>query len=90
MEKRKGIGQGTPGPGRPEGSKNKVTQSMRQAWMEAFEGVGGVEALIEWGKNPKNQTAFYSLASKLIPIDITTGGEKISVTINAPGGGSKS
>jgi len=63
---------------------------MRQAWMEAFEGVGGVEALIEWGKNPKNQTAFYSLASKLIPIDITTGGEKISVTINAPGGGSKS
>lgn len=76
--------------GRTPGATNQTTKSMRQAWMEAFEGVGGVEALIEWGKNPKNQTAFYSLASKLIPIDITTGGEKISVTINAPGGGSKS
>ena len=58
--------------GRPEGSKNKVTQSMRQAWMDAFEGIGGVEALIEWGSKEKNRTAFYSLASKLIPIDITT------------------
>lgn len=58
--------------GRPEGSKNKVTQSMRQAWMDAFDGIGGVEALIEWGSKEKNRTAFYSLASKLIPIDITT------------------
>lgn len=59
-------------PGRPEGAKNKVTQSMRQAWMDAFEGTGGVKALTEWGKDPKNRTAFYSLCSKLIPIDITS------------------
>ena len=45
---------------------------MRQAWMDAVEGIGGVEALIEWGSKEQNRTAFYSLASKLIPIDITT------------------
>lgn len=52
---------------------------MRAAWMEAFEGLGGVEALIEWGSDPKNRTAFYTLASKLIPIDITT---SEGITIN--------
>ena len=59
-------------PGKPVGAKSKVTTSMRQAWMDAFEGIGGVEALIEWGTKEKNRPAFYSLASKLIPIDITT------------------
>lgn len=54
---------------------------MRQAWMEAFEGVGGVPALIEWGKNPKNQTAFYSLASKLIPVDIMSS-EGLTINVN--------
>lgn len=67
--------------GRPEGAKNKVTQSMRQAWMEAFEGIGGVEALIKWGSDPKNRTAFYTLASKLIPVDITSS-EGLTINVN--------
>lgn len=67
--------------GRPEGSKNKVTQSMRQAWLEAFEGVGGVPALIEWGKEKANRTAFYSLASKLIPVDIMSS-EGLTINVN--------
>lgn len=80
MEKRVGIGKGTPGPGRPKGSQNKVTTSMRQAWMDAFEGIGGVEALVEWGSKEKNRTAFYTLASKLIPVDITSS-EGLTVTV---------
>jgi len=73
-----------PGDGRkrkPHGAKNKVTQSMRQAWLEAFEGVGGVPALIEWGKETKNRTAFYTLASKLIPIDIMSS-EGLTINVN--------
>lgn len=68
-------------PGKPKGAKAKVTTSMRQAWMEAFEGLGGVQALIEWGTDPKNRTAFYTLASKLIPIDITTS-EGLTINVN--------
>ena len=57
--------------GRPVGAKNKVTQSMREAFKEAFDGMGGAEALMEWGMEPDNRGAFYSLASKLIPIEVT-------------------
>lgn len=75
-------GQFQPGnPGKPKGAKAKVTTSMRQAWLDAFEGVGGVPALIEWGKEPKNRTAFYSLASKLIPIDIISS-EGLTINVN--------
>lgn len=61
---------------------------MRQAWLDAFEGVGGVPALIEWGKQAKNRTAFYSLASKLIPIDIMSSeGLTINVRKTTDAGG---
>lgn len=66
---------------KPVGAKNKVTQSMRQAWLEAFEGVGGVPALIEWGSDPKNRTAFYTLASKLIPVDIMSS-QGLTINVN--------
>lgn len=62
---------------KPVGAKNKVTQSMREAWLNAFNEIGGVPALVKWGKKPRNQTAFYSLASKLIPVDITSGGKEL-------------
>lgn len=71
--------------GRPKGTPNKLTTSMRAAFQEAFDGMGGVDALIEWGK--KNPGQFYPLASKLIPIDVTTGGERITVTFAPSNGG---
>lgn len=74
---RKGDGR----PRKPKGAKAKVTVSMRQAWMDAFEGLGGVEALIEWGTDPKNRTAFYTLASKLIPVDIMSS-EGLTINVN--------
>ena len=75
-----GIGKGTPGPGRPVGSKNKVTQSIRQAFKDAFDEMGGVDALVEWGLKEENRGAFYALASKLIPTEIT-GPEGKDITV---------
>ena len=46
-----------------------MTANMREAFQQAFDGMGGVDALIAWGiKNPSN---FYPLASKLIPVQVT-------------------
>lgn len=53
------------------GAKNKVTQSMREAFKEAFDNMGGAEALMEWGMRQENRGAFYALASKLIPIEVS-------------------
>ena len=51
----------TPGPGKPKGTLNKVGQEAKHAIAPAFEGIGGVDALIEWAtKNDTNRTIFYS------------------------------
>lgn len=54
--------------GRRPGSPNKFTSSVKDAFAEAFNKLGGAEALFLWGK--ENQTDFYKLASKLIPADV--------------------
>jgi hypothetical protein len=81
-----GIGKGTPGPGRPKGVPNKLTTSAKEAFALAFEGLGGYEGMIKWAKSdPDNLKTFYSLYSKLIPVDLTTGGDKLpAVVINVP------
>lgn len=56
-----------PGPGRPKGSKNRVNLAFRDAIVEAFEELGGVQTLVKWGK--KNPTEFYKIAARLIPIE---------------------
>lgn len=61
------VGDGTPGPGRPKGSKNKASVAAKQAFQEAFDGLGGVDALKAWAA--ENPTDFFKLFSKLIPID---------------------
>lgn len=57
-----------PGAGRPKGSPNKVTTSMKEAFREAFDELGGSPALAKWAK--ANPTEFYKLSSKLIPIQL--------------------
>lgn len=61
-----------PGPGRPKGSKNKATASIKEAFREAFEELGGSEALVKWAlSDEKNKTEFYKLSTKLIPTEIS-------------------
>jgi hypothetical protein len=55
--------------GRKTGSQNKATKSAKQALEMAFEGLKGVEGLIEWAK--LNQTDFYKLWSKIIPTTLS-------------------
>jgi hypothetical protein len=62
------VGDGTPGPGRPKGIPNKATVAAKQAFQMAFDGIGGVDALIGWAQ--ENQTDFFKLFSKLIPQDV--------------------
>lgn len=63
MDKRKkGFG------GRPKGSPNKTTAKVKEAMELAFEGIGGVPALIEWAED--NKTEFYKLFAKLLPVQV--------------------
>jgi hypothetical protein len=56
------------GKGRKKGSLNKTTKSVKEALTLAFEQRGGVPALIAWAK--QNETEFYRLWSKLIPVQV--------------------
>lgn len=66
--KKRRVGDGTPGPGRPKGMPNKATASIKAAFLEAFERRGGADALLRWAED--NETEFYKLASKLIPTEV--------------------
>jgi len=57
------------GPGRGRGSKNKFT-NIKEQFLAAYEDIGGLDALITWAKQPKNQTEFYKMLTKLFPKEI--------------------
>lgn len=54
--------------GRKKGSRNKTTLAIKAVLQQAFDDIGGVEALVSWGKD--NRTEFYRIWSKLIPNEI--------------------
>jgi hypothetical protein len=65
----------TPQSGRKKGQPNKLTVEAREAFRLAAEGAGGVEALTEFAKtDPKS---FWPLYARLIPVDVTSGGQPI-------------
>ena len=53
--------------GRPVGSRNKFT-TLKSAFIEAFEEIGGVDNLVEWARC--NQTEFYKMLARLMPREI--------------------
>jgi hypothetical protein len=65
--------------GRTKGVPNKMTQNVKDAFQSAYDGAGGVKAFTKWAK--ENPNLFYPLYSKLLPHDITSGGEKIPVPV---------
>jgi hypothetical protein len=56
------------GKGRPRGSKNKLGLEAKEAIALAFQGIGGVPALIVWAA--AHREAFYKLYAKLIPVEL--------------------
>lgn len=61
----------TSGQGRPKGTPNKTTKAAREAFQFAFDKIGGAEALATWAKD--NQTEFYKLYGRLIPVEVDPG-----------------
>lgn len=66
---------GNAGLGRPKGSPNKTTTIAKEAIAEAFERMGGVDALVAWAdQNDDHRKVFYgTIYPKLLPLQV--GGE---------------
>lgn len=60
-----------PNSGRKPGSVNKLTADVKAALHEAFEELGGVPSLVQWGR--RDPGAFYSLWVKTLPKDVNLG-----------------
>ena len=74
-------------PGRLPGYPNKVTISVKAALEAAFDGLGGVPALIAWAE--KEPAEFYRLWGKLLPRNVTLeGGAQLGIVILPPLGAS--
>jgi len=58
-----------PGPGRPKGSKNKLT-NIKDEFLFAYEVIGGLGGLTAWAKKEENRTEFYKMLTKLFPREI--------------------
>ena len=64
-----GIGKGTPGPGRPKGSINKVTADVKAMILQALDGAGGAVYLQR--QADENPSAFLTLVGKVLPTQVT-------------------
>ncbi len=58
--------------GRKKGTPNKSTAAVKAALEEAFEKMGGVPALLRWGKS--DPAEFYKLWAKLLPTQVNHAG----------------
>ena len=59
--------------GRKPGTPNKKTQTIRQAFLEAFNDgrLGGTEGLVKWAMQPEHREAFYHMLTRLIPRELS-------------------
>lgn len=62
------IGAGKPGPGRPKGVRNRMSEARTDEILETFERLGGIEHMVSWAA--KNPTEFYRLYGKLLPKEV--------------------
>lgn len=54
--------------GRQKGTPNKSTAAVKTALSEAFDMLGGVESLVEWGRDEPAE--FYKLWVKMLPQEV--------------------
>lgn len=64
------VGDGTPGPGRPKGSPNKLTKTVKAEVERVFATIQSTPGanLTDWAI--ANTTEFYKIAAKLIPSEL--------------------
>ena len=80
--------------GRKAGTPNKTTQGVKEALCAAFEGMGGVPALLDWGR--LEPAEFYKLWAKMLPQEVKSeisgkdGAPLVPVLNVTVGAGSKS
>lgn len=69
--------------GRPKGAKNKLGLTAKENIAAVFVRLGSTHAMAKWAEN--NQTEFYKLYSRLIPVESHISGREggsIKVTIS--------
>lgn len=54
--------------GRPKGQANKKTLEMKEILNKAFDQIGGLNALVAWGK--AEPASFYQIWAKMLPRDV--------------------
>lgn len=66
-----------PGPGRPKGIPNKITQSAKEAIAQAAAELGGAARLVAWVKEDTgNERVFWgTIYPKLLPLQVNGAGE---------------
>ena len=75
---------GKPGPGRPKGSRNKVTGVAKDIIAEAADRLGGVERLVAWAKeDAQNERAYWAqIFPKLLPLQVAgENGQALGVVV---------
>jgi hypothetical protein len=68
--------------GRQKGTPNKSTEKIKLAICQAFTKLGGVSALVEWGRKDANRGEFYKLWGRMAPQEHTgEGGGPVVVAV---------
>ena len=63
---------GNAGKGRPKGSTNKETKTIKDAFLKVFEDRGGWKGLREW--SDENPDEFYKTLGKMVPKELEVSG----------------
>lgn len=66
--------------GRQRGTPNKITRAFREAVLVAYDAIGGDQAFSTWAR--ENQTEFYRIAARLIPLQVAHSSEVPRLVIN--------
>lgn len=54
--------------GRQKGTPNKVSKTVKENFIHAFDSIGGAEKMSDWAE--ENQTEFYRLYARLVPTEL--------------------
>lgn len=71
--KKRRVGDGTPGPGRPKGVPNKNTTALKEMILGALDKSGGVDYLVRQAE--ENPGPFLSLVGKVLPMTVAGAGD---------------